>query len=101
LDAEVDRLLLRGALALDHFATAPYLPAPLRAVAGVVIDGKLSGQLDLVGRSASLDQVALAFTQPGRRAGPLRTVRLVSGPGARAPAAGRGAQTLQLGRARF
>ena len=104
LDAQLENLLVRGALALDHFATGPYLPPFLRPLAGGVLDGRLRGGLDLVARSASLDQLALTFTLPPDAAGgrrPQRAVRLMSGAGARAAGPARGAQTLQLAGARF
>jgi hypothetical protein len=104
LDAQLDDLLVRGALALDHFATAPYLPPFLRPLAGGVFDGRLRAGFDLVARSASLDQVALTVTLPPGDSGarrPARVVRLIGGAGARGPGPARGAQTLQLAGARF
>ena len=81
LDAEVDSLLVRGALALDRFSTAPYLPGFLRPLVGGVLDGRLRGALDLVGRSASLDELALTLARPPGGGGPRRLRFTSAAPG--------------------
>ena len=80
LDAELDHRLVHGALALDHFATAPYLPSFLRPLAGGVLDGRLRGAIDLAGRSGSLDELALTLARPAGTGGP-RRLRLTSARG--------------------
>ncbi|HET6146686.1 MAG TPA: hypothetical protein VFH68_04085 [Polyangia bacterium] len=105
LDAEVDRLLIQGTLALDHFATAPYLPPFLRPLAGGALDGRVRAALDLVGRTASLERVDLTFTPPTRAPGarlPGHPLRLVAGAGTRVARAPKSrAQIVQLDGARF
>ncbi len=114
LDAEVDSLLVRGALALDRFSTAPYLPGFLRPLVGGVLDGRLRGALDLVGRSASLDELALTLARPPGGGGPrtLRRLRFTSAapgdahahPSTRAsdhPPIAPGTETLRISGARF
>lgn len=97
-DAELDQLLVRGALAFDHFATAPYLPIFLRPLAGGVLDGRLRGAVDLVGRSGSLDELALALARPAGTSGP-RRLRLTSARGASSNA--RGTETVRIAGARY
>ena len=72
LDAELDRRLVRGALALDRFSTAPYLPTFLRPLAGGVLDGRVRGAIDLAGRTGSLDELTLTLARPAGTGGPRR-----------------------------
>jgi hypothetical protein len=97
-DADLDHLLVHGALALDHFATAPYLPVFLRPLAGGVLDGRLRGAVDLVGRSGSLDELALTLARPAGTSGP-RRLRLTSARGASSK--GRGTETVRIAGARY
>ena len=95
-DADLDHLLVHGALALDHFATAPYLPVFLRPLAGGVLDGQLRGAVDLIGRSGTLDELALTLARPNGTSGP-RRLRLTSARGAST----RGTETVRIAGARY
>jgi hypothetical protein len=98
LDADLDRRVVHGALAADHFSTAPYLPVFLRPLAGGVLDGRLRGAVDLGGRSGSLDELALTLARPAGSGGP-RRLRLTS---ARGRAAGaRGTETVRIAGAHY
>jgi len=103
LDGDLDHRLVRGTLALDHFATTPYLPGFLRPLAGGILDGHLRAAVDLVARSASLDDAALTFTQPaagGAASGKARRLSLTSRPGNGAGGA-RATPSLRIAGARF
>ena len=95
-DADLDHFLVHGALALDHFATAPYLPVFLRPLAAGVLDGRLRGAVDLIGRSGTLDELALTLARPSGTSGP-RRLRLTSARGAST----RGTETVRIAGARY
>jgi hypothetical protein len=98
LDADLDHLLVHGALAADHFATAPYLPVFLRALAGGVLDGRVRGAIDLAGRTGSLDELALTLARTAGSGGP-RQLRLISARGR--AGSGRGTETVRIAGARY
>src|SRR5581483_8914722 len=94
----LDRRQVHGALALDHFATAPYLPGFLRPLAGGVLDGRLRGAIDLTRGSGSLDELALTLVRPPGTSGP-RRLRVTSTRGTSAGA--RGTETVHIAGARY
>ncbi len=79
--------------------TAPYLPVFLRPLAGGVLDGQLRGAVDLIGRSGTLDELALTLARPAGSGGP-RRLRLTSVRG-RALSGARSTETVRIAGARY
>ncbi len=100
-DAELDHRLVHGALALDHFSTAPYLPVFLRPLAGGVLDGQLRGAVDLAARSGSLDELALTLARPAGTSGPRRLRLLSARTGSSRAGHAAGTETVRIAGARY